>query len=105
MTLWGANDTMMRIINTPMMSFITPFSVVCTVHFLQCSFSFATPSSPTASVLLPHILQYHAAFGRSLKQAITEKPLATNSDVLHINSTNTAVIQCINTAGFHCVCM
>ena len=34
---WGANHYTYNVISTPTMSFITPFGMVCTLHFLQCS--------------------------------------------------------------------
>ena len=36
---WGANHTIIRMISTPTVPFITPFGMVCTLHFLQCTYS------------------------------------------------------------------
>ena len=36
MKLWGANHPNYSVISTPTMSVITPFGMVCTLHFLQC---------------------------------------------------------------------
>ena len=47
---WGATYSM---ISTPTMSFITPFGMVCTLHFLQCT---AFPLAPYK--LLPSITFY-----------------------------------------------
>ena len=35
----GANHPHYSVISTPTMSFITPFDMVCKLHFLQCSYS------------------------------------------------------------------
>ena len=40
----------MMMISTPTMSFITPFVMVCTLHFLQCK-----PSLPWFSLQIPLI--------------------------------------------------
>ena len=52
MTLWEAN-IIMKMISTPTMSVITPFGMVCTLHFLQCTFKNGLLATPYAKTTRP----------------------------------------------------
>ena len=50
MTLWSVNHPTIKVINTPMVSYIIPIIVACTLCFLQCTIVESSTSASTTCV-------------------------------------------------------